>query len=181
MSKPRVIIAFTTSDALYARFLRWVMDDRIHHCLLFYQSNVFGGWMAIEIDEEGPHVCVPGHAFSRISKMECYEVEQDLTPGIRAMKHYIGKGYDWKGIIVGVLFLLINKLFGLATVRTYHRVSKMFCSEYVTSVCRRAQVEGTLNLIPAMTWPSLLKKALLSSGKAKRVRGTFGEKYEFDD
>ena len=174
-------MVFAAGNQLYAKFLRWFFGDRINHCFLFYESDAFGGWMAVEVDESGINPCVPEKVLATVKKMECYELETDLVPGLQAMKPYIGQGYDWLGMLNGVFWLTLYKAFGVMSAKARHASSRMFCSEYVTSVCRHAKVPFTDKLIPALTWPPLLRDTLLKSFGTRRVRGLFGSKYEFDD
>jgi len=177
--KGRVLIAFTTSNALYAKVLRWLMHSRVHHCLMFLDLDEFGGWMALEIDEDGVHVVHPRRALKRVTKMECYESDYDLTAGISAMSTYIGKGYDWRGLLWGTWRLFLWRLFGYISKKALHDTSRMFCSEFVTQVVKRSGIPGTDSLEPASTWPPLLKDVIASDGGIRYVPNPFDAKYDF--
>ncbi len=178
MSKPNVLIAFTTSNALYARVLRWLMQDRVHHALLFYESP-FLGWLALEIDEDGVHLVHPNRALKRITKMECYETDYDLTVGMLAMKHYIGSKYDWLGLLSGAWRLLLFRLFGYVSKHGTHVLSRMFCSEVVTGICQYSGMQTTTELVMEDTWPPLLRDTIVEDPKVRRTENPFDQKYEF--
>ena len=178
MRRPTIQIAFTTSDALYAGALRSLMDSHIHHSLLWYESPDLG-WLALEIDEDGAHFVHPNRALRRITKMECYEHDKDLTVGIRAMKEYLGRGYDWRGLASGIWRLWLRKRFGYSSTRAVHAVSRMFCSELVTAILQKSHVDSVQHLAPESTWPPLLLDHLKQDPGARRVKNPFGEKYEF--
>ena len=178
MTRPRVLIAFTTSDALYAKVLRWLMRSRIHHSLLFYKSPHLG-WLALEIDEDGVHLVNPNRALKRITKMECYESGYDLTTGLLAMKHCIGKRYDWLGLLSGVWRLLLYRLFGYVSKKGSHSISRMFCSEMITGVCLYSGIPAARELKMESTWPTLLRDTIVPDPKVWQVENPFDPKYEF--
>lgn len=176
--KPRVLIVFSTSNAWYAKFFRWVMSSHIHHTFLWYRSPYLG-WLALEIDEDGAHFVHPKKALKRVSKMECYETSYDLTQGIRAMKEYLGSGYDWRGLVSGILRLLLFKLTGYVSEHGTHSLSRMFCSELITSICQKSDMTPTDILVPAETWPPKLLETIKPDPKVWRVENPFSPKYEF--
>jgi hypothetical protein len=176
----RVLIAFTTSNAIYAKVLRWLMRARVHHCLMFLELEEFGGWMALEIDEDGVHVVHPNRALKRITKMECYETDYNLSAGIAALSGYIGKGYDWKGLLWGVWRLVLWRLFGYISKKALQDTSRMFCSEFVTAVVKRSGIPGTDSLEPASTWPPLLRDVIALDSGVRYVPNPFDARYDFE-
>ena len=110
---PKVLLALTTSKKLYARFLRWLMGAEYHHTLLFVNLRALGGWVAIDVDKNGPHIVSVKRAFRNISKFECYYSAYNLFDGISACRDYLGEGYDRLGVLSGIWKLLLRKYFNV--------------------------------------------------------------------
>jgi len=138
---PKVLVALTTSKKWHARFLCWLMQSRFHHAMLFLNLKEFGGWTAIDIDKNGPHMISTKKAFERISDYACCYSKQSLFPGIAKCRDYMGNGYDRPGVISGVILLFLRRLFGLNPKRTYQDPLRMYCVEYVASVLKYSNVQ----------------------------------------
>lgn len=137
---PKVLVALTTSNKLYARFLRYLMGSRFHHTLLFINLWELGGWVAVDIDKNGPHIISTKKAFERITDFECLGAQENLFQGIAVCRDYMGNGYDKKGALFGILLLFLRRLFGLRVKHTVQDPLKMYCVEYVASVLRYSNV-----------------------------------------
>lgn len=136
----KVLVALTTSDKLYARFLRFLMRSKFHHALLFIYLYEFGGWVAIDIDRNGPHVISTRKAFAQITDYECYYCTKNLFTGIAACRDYMGSGYDRRGVTSGVVWATLKRLFGIKPKQTAQDPLKMYCLEYVGEVLKYSGV-----------------------------------------
>lgn len=154
------------------------MNSDIHHSLLWVEFPSIG-WFALEIDENGAHFIGPKKALKRITKMRCYETSYDLTKGIRAMKDYIGRGYDWRGMLNGMWRLLWYKLIGYVSTRGRHSLSRMFCSELITGICQYSDMVTTTQLVREETWPPKLEDTIKPDPKVWQTESPFGPQYEF--
>jgi hypothetical protein len=137
------------------------------------------GWLALEIDDYGVHLVHPNRALKRITKMECYTTEYDLTVGMLAMKHYIGSSYDWLGLVSGAWRLFLHKLFGYVSKKGSHALSRMFCSELVTGICQYSGMKTVGELVMENTWPPLLRDTIVQDPKVHPENNPFDPKYEF--
>lgn len=137
----RILFAVTTSNALYSRILRWAMRSNINHSLVLYESSEWGGWWAVEINENGVNK-IPVEKLSRVGYMECYECSEDLWPAMRATRDFMGERYDWFGLLGGLAKLIIYRLFRRTIKSPTHRDDRLFCSEYVAHVMYHANLPG---------------------------------------
>jgi len=153
--KMNILVAFSTSDKFYAKILRKIMKSHIHHTFLFVELEGFG-LMALEINQDGIRFVSSKRVMRYARRIECFEYIEDLTPGLLSMKDYLGKKYDWKGLIFGALRLLVKRYFHYESKKEIHNPNKMFCSEFVASVLKRSNVEGTQNWITSNISPKML-------------------------
>jgi hypothetical protein len=158
--QPKVLVAFTTSNDLYARFIRYVIKAVYHHAMLFIYLEDLGGWYAIEIDADGVHIISTKKAFKRISKFKCFECTADLQVGISKTHESIGLEYDWKGLFFGLLFVFLKRFFGFIPDKPVHSVKKMYCIEYVATVLQAAGVPSYKNVDPASIPPCTLYRTV---------------------
>lgn len=157
---PKVLVAFTTSDALYARFIRYVIKAVYHHAMLFIYLEDFGGWYAVEIDADGVHIISTKKAFKRISKFKCFTCNTDLQVGISKTHESIGLEYDWKGLFFGLVFVFLKRFFGFIPDKPVHSVQKMYCIEYVATVLKAAGIPSYKNVDPASISPCMLYRTV---------------------
>lgn len=143
---PKVLVALATSHKLHARFLRYLMGSRFHHTLLFVHLVELGGWVAIDVDKNGPHIVSTRKAFERITDFECIQSKDNLFKGIAVCRDYMGTGYDTKGALFGVLILCLKRLFGIKPKNIGQDPLKMYCVEYVASVLRYSDVRSFKDL-----------------------------------
>ena len=142
----RVLVALATSRKLHARFLCYLMGSRFHHTLLFVKLRELGGWMAIDIDKNGPHMVSTRKAFERITDFECIQAKENLFKGIAICRDYMGTGYETRGALFGILILCLKRLFGIKPKNTAQDPLKMYCVEYVASVLRYSDVRSFKDL-----------------------------------
>jgi len=147
------LIAFSTSDKLYAKILRKLMNSPIHHTFLFVNLDRLN-WMALEIDDRGirfvPVSKIQGYA-KHLKVYEC--TSTDLVEGLVFMRNYIGKKYDYLGLISGAFRLFLRKYFNYVSSNNEHNPNKMFCSEFVASVIQYSEVEDSDHWIPSNMSP----------------------------
>jgi len=150
-----VLVAFSTSNKLYAKILRKLMDSHIHHTFLFVRFPSLG-FMALEIDQYGIRF-VPVHKTNGYAKhLEVFSCKYDLNIGLITMKDYIGRKYDWKGVISGAWRLFLRKYFKYETKNGVHSRNRMFCSEFVASILKESEVDGTSKWKPSEMSPKML-------------------------
>ena len=150
-----ILIAFSTSDKVYAKILRKIMDCPYHHTFLFVEFKEFG-WMALEIDNKGVRFVNVNSIGTYAKKLIYFKPTKDLSNGLILMKNYIGKKYDWKGLFSGAWRLLIKKWFEHEINDGEENPNRMFCSEFVASVLQKSSIPGTSCWIPANISPKML-------------------------
>lgn len=143
---PKVLAVLATSNKLYARFLRYLMGSRFHHAFIVVNISELGGWLAIDVDRNGPHMISTRKAFEEITDFECIQAKENLFKGIAVCRDYMGSGYDHKGAWFGVFILCLKRLFGIKPKNTVQDPFKMYCIEYVASVLRYSDVRSFKDL-----------------------------------
>jgi hypothetical protein len=73
----------------------------------------------------------------------------DLWESVTDNYDFIDKKYDAKGAIVGTVFAIAHKLFGMKIKKMYHTRDAYFCSEYVMKLqmdCEISDIENVKKL-----------------------------------
>lgn len=162
------LVAFSTSNKLYAKILRKIMRSPIHHTYMYVEVEGLG-IMALEIDQGGIRFVNNTRPLNWAHRIDAFECSQDLTPGLLEMKNYIGKKYDWKGVIFGALRLLVKRYFNYESKKEIHNPNKMFCSEFVASVLKKSNLEGTQDWVPSKMSPKMLYDFVTESDLFGRI------------
>lgn len=136
----KVLVVFATSDKWYVRFLNWVTQFKYHHSFLLVYLEEFGGWMSIDVDRDGPVFVTAKRALDRITEFECFYCTKDLFSGIAKCRDFLKAGYDVKGVIFGIFFLLCGRIFKRRPNITIQNPAKTYCLEYVMSVLKYSNI-----------------------------------------
>lgn len=157
---PKALIALATSEKWHAKILRYLMDSRFHHALVFVYLEEFGGWMAIDTDRRGPHLVTTERIFEKISDFECYYSKESLFKGIAKCRNFLSNDYDTKGAIFGTILLVLKKIFSLKPKRNIQDSQKAYCLEYVASVLKYSGVPSfkheNVSLLTTLNFESLI-------------------------
>lgn len=162
-SSDKILVAFATSEKLYAKFLRWLMRSDFHHTFLFLYIDVMGAWMALDIDEHGVHLVHPKKVKKQFPRIECWRCSDDLSWGLMSMTNFVGRGYDWIGLFSGAFRLLFLRVFGREITNPIHFSKKMFCSEFVSAVIQKTGVKGTEIWKTANISPEMLHEFMINN------------------
>lgn len=153
---PKVLICLSASDAWYGRIIRWASRSRVNHTFLLYRSDVWG-WFAVEINENGVQL-IPPSRLTRVDYLECWRCDEDLLHGLAGMRRWIGAGYDWRGLLSGLVRLVVRRLFGMSIDGASHSAKRLFCSEAAAVVLRNAAAPGSDSIDPPNTSPGDLRR-----------------------
>lgn len=157
-SPPYFVLAAT--DALYARFLRWLMHANVNHAMLVYQDERWGGYWAVEIDECGVRVVPLERIKARYLRLDFYRCSKgDFKAAFQEMRKAVGARYDWKALLINIVRLLVRRVFGRTFGKQMHRLSRYMCSEFVADYLIHAGVRGAeVAFIPSLTSPADLQR-----------------------
>ncbi len=150
----RVLIVLARSKSWYAPLITAITDTWFNHTFLVYEDERYHDWMALDILTDGPMLLPVDRAMKRYARIECWEYDGDLWPGIGESGKDIGGGYDWLGLFASLLKLVLFKVFRLKFLNPIHWASKYMCFEWVLTILKRAGVEGSENLDPAIIPPA---------------------------
>jgi len=138
-------IGFGTSNKLHSRLIRWVTRSPWSHVWVEYESEAWGGEWAAHAGPSGVVKVPLETVHAEQSKRKVYDCRLDLIPGLRASRGHVGAAYDYRSVLWNGLLLLLSRVFArewLTKIVTRNR-SKMSCSEFVSTIMKRAGVFDT--------------------------------------
>jgi hypothetical protein len=135
----RVLICFSTGSGWISRAIRKLTDSPVSHCFVLYESRLWGGWWAVQVDKHGPRKIVAKRALGK--SVRCFECSASLARGLRAVREYVGSSYDFLGIFGFLLKALAWKVFRINTPNTVQSKSAWFCSEFVAAIFNASKLK----------------------------------------
>lgn len=150
----RVLVCLSASNTWYGKMIRKVTGSTVNHAFIAYESALWGGWNAVQIDQRGV-VGVPVQNV-KYDYVECYEFKDvDLNTAFPKSRDLVGDSYDWLGIVGFLLKIIVWRLFGKRLFNPLHRTGDLFCSEFVVSFLQRASTvyKWVLDLDPDSVAP----------------------------
>lgn len=171
------LIALSASNSWYGHELRQAMyedqlstvpkEERVNHAFVVYESSDWQDWRAVDIQEKGVQPTLEVRHLTRVDYVECYRVPEgvDLWKGLRACKNDLYKRYDWIGLIFGFIRLKLMNWFGLKLKKPHHASNRLFCSEYVAKLLKKARAPETTDWEPANISPKDLQDYLREHGE----------------
>jgi len=141
--KSNVLIGTTVNDTFYSRLVSFFTGSKYSHSVILYRSSLWGGWWMVQVDDKGIRKIPAETGLKQYSKIRVYECALSLQYGIKTLRYYIGKKYDWFGILGFLLKILISKIVKIEILNPMHDGSKLFCSEMCMKVLQQSGVPGT--------------------------------------
>lgn len=160
-----ICIGFGSGNDWRSKLIQWAVQSPYNHVWLEYPSTCWGGQWVAHSSDRGvvKEPCV--RVRNRYKRTCVFEVKGfDLTPGMRESKELMGRRYDYK-VIWNALLLVVHRatkwkwLWKLAS----KDISQLTCSEFVTTVLKRAGLPEARGLDPEFTTPGDLFKLCKSS------------------
>lgn len=167
--KERILLAVAASETIFGSVIRSLTQSPVNHSFVLYESTLWGGWWATQVDEHGVQKLPAMHLCARYETLELYECVVDLVPGLRRCRSMIGAGYDFLGIIGFLFKLLVWRLLGRRILNPFHRNNREFCSEFVANVLKSANVPGFEAVDPPSLSPGDLRNIFLANNCFHRV------------
>jgi len=158
-----VSIGFSSKDTLLGKVVRYLTSSPINHVFLVYESAEWGGEWVAQANQDGVHKIPIERALKSSQYVEQYECLKSLSSGMREMAKYIGCKYDWKGVVWGIFCLAVLKFLGIKISKRHHSFSRMFCSEFIAEILKRAQVPETGSWETSLISPSDLRMFVMTS------------------
>ena len=162
-----ICIGFGANDSLRSRLIRWATAADWNHSWIEYPSTCWGGQWVAHSAEKGVVKEPRARVHARYTRTCVFEVKGfDLISGMINSKDLVGRRYDYK-VIWNALLLVINRavkwkwLWKLAS----RDVSQVTCSEFVSTVMKRANLPEAKELDPEFTTPGDLFKLCKASRK----------------
>lgn len=165
----KVLIGITTNDTFYSRLVSSLTGSRYSHTFIMYKSELWGGWWIVQVDDKGIRKVPADIYLKQYKSIEIYECAIDLENGVKAIRNYIGKKYDWLGIFGFWLKILWSKLFGVKILNPVNDEAKLFCSEMCMIILQTCDVPGTKYFDPSSTSPGMLYDFLEDSCYFRKV------------
>jgi len=163
-----VLICFEKSTFWYSPIVRWATKSEFNHVLIAYPSEIWGGWVATDIQFDGVRPIVLEKVIDRKNRnsiFEFYKCKIDLHDAFIKTRNYVGVGYDIFGffptILKAYMYTRYKKL--PKKLEPKKNRSRVHCSEFVTTLLKNANLPGTEKMIPFLTSPEDLRKYIISS------------------
>lgn len=150
-----ICIGFGAENNLKSKLIRWAIRSDCSHVWLEYPSRCWGGQWVAHSSDRGVVKEPCSRVRNRYDKVYLFEVKGfDLMPGMRKSKELMGRRYDFK-VIWNALVLVAHRftkwdwLWNIAS----KDLNRLTCSEFVTTVLKRAGLPEARNLDPEFTTP----------------------------
>ncbi len=153
MKEQRKILVLARGNYWWAPLISSLSGTWWNHVFFLYEDEFWDDWLAVDILTTGPTLLTGKRALKRYKKVECYDVQPDIGQALRDSKEDIGSGYDWLGLFVSLFLLLLFKATGYKRFRPLHSIARYTCLEWIITVLKRANVNGTEKFTPIITPP----------------------------
>ena len=169
MKKSKVLVCFAKHKKWYSNIVLWLTRSKVNHVFVEYYNSFWRKNRAVDIDNTG--VCdKPTASFDSFENLERWECSISLNDSLKQMEGFVGTTkYDWLGMFWGVIRLFFLRIFGMKINKTIQSKKRLFCSEFVAEVLKKAGVPGTENWITSDFSPGDLKKFVETNECFKRI------------
>jgi hypothetical protein len=165
-----VLIAVSASNNLVGRIIRFLTDSSVNHAFILYESRLWGGWWAAQIDEYGVRKLPAKVVIPTYKRVDLYRYAgKTLSPGLQACRYMVGWKYDWLGIVGFIFKLVIWRLLGKRIFNPLHGRHREFCSEFVSNVLKKAEVPSFSSVDPASISPGDVLSIIKADPLFRRV------------
>jgi hypothetical protein len=149
-----ILVALSASDNLVGRIIRALTGSSVNHAFILYESDLWGGWWAAQIDERGVRKLPAKVVLPTYEKVYLYRyMGKSLAVGLKACRYMVGWKYDWLGILGFICKLVVWRLIGRRIFNPLHGRNREFCSEFVSNVLKKTPVPSFENQDPASLSP----------------------------
>ena len=133
-------IGFGTTDKLHSRLIRWVTRSPWSHVWIEYESQEWGGWWVAHAGPTGVVKVPMETVHAAHTKRRVYECEANLTPGLRAVRKYVGAEYDYRSVLWNGLLLLLSRVFAREWLNKNRRSEQV--EDVLLRVCQHDSERG---------------------------------------
>ena len=173
--RDRVYLVLAATNALYARFLRWLMGSNVNHAMIVYMDRTWGDWWAVEVDERGVRLAPLYTLRERYLRYEFYRCDDaEYSLAFPAMRNEVGSKYDWLALGINVLRYIVWRISGKRWLSPLHSLSRMMCTEFMVHFMQKAGIDGADELTPSLTSPVALQDFFNMHSDIHRVEGAGG-------
>lgn len=181
-----ILVAVSASNNLLGRIIRFLTDSSVNHAFIMYESRLWGGWWAAQIDERGVRKLPAKVVLPTYEKVFLYRYvvagplqgASALSAGLQACRYMVGWKYDWLGIVGFIFKLMIWRLLGRRVFNPLHGRNREFCSEFVANVLKKAQVPNFSKVDPASISPGDVLELIKADPHFRRVEASEINIYE---
>jgi len=135
-------ICFQKSTAWYGCIIRKLTRSQWNHVYIEYESEDWGHNMDLDITPRGVLSLPQGKRGGIVQKYVASDnmVQYAMTEAMKKNFKKLGNRYDWTGLFMGLIRLLIWRVTGKRIMKSIHSKGRMFCSEMVSTVMRDAGI-----------------------------------------
>lgn len=148
-----MLVCVASADNWKGRLTRWLTRSDVNHCFLLFESDLWGGWWAVNVDQNGIDILPAEKVVPQYSFVRYYAYQFPLKEGLAKSRSYIGTSYDWFGVFHLGVKLFFWKFLRLKILDPIQDLSRLFCSEFVMKVLKDAKVVGSEDYLASEATP----------------------------
>lgn len=146
--------------------IRRLGGARFSHAWLAFRDDVLDDLMVLDATST-LFTLVPMSKFSRGNRVvESYELDWDMTPGVRLLRDYLGEPYDYPGAL-GLAIVRLQRKLRRAARNPLGTRGCLFCSESLVRALVASSFPGSWRLPPECCWPLDVRDFIVSSGACR--------------
>ena len=135
-------IGFSCSNSLISKLIRKVTKGETSHCFIMFnmEGSNYDPALIFESGSKGPTFVEFSEFIKSDRIVAMFDSKVDLMEGIEAYSQYLGKDYDFSGLIGG-LFVMLGRAFGKVW-RNPLNTNKLTCIELTLGILTKAKYPG---------------------------------------
>ena len=164
-----ILVCLSATDDTKGKLVRFFTGNTYNHVSILYKSHFWGKWMTIQVDNNGVEI-IPVYTLLKENMYnKFYRCGTDLSVGIRNNIDYIGRKYDFLGVLGIGLKIIIKKLFNKSVKNLLDVASKVFCTEYLIMVMNDSDFSGSDKIDPSLSEPDDIDAILSKDNSSVEV------------
>jgi len=147
-----------------SKLFKWILKSKDTHVFFLYESELWGGWFAADILEDGV-VMLPEEKSStqRAKTLTFFECKYPIEDGFKRARKFVMSGYDYLALAANLTRVMLWRWLGWKWLRPVNSDKRMYCAEFVATIFRLANIPHSEDLDPAVTSPAMLREFMDTS------------------
>jgi hypothetical protein len=164
MSTKKTYVCLIEGNDSRSKLYKWILKSKDTHVFFLYESDLWGGWFAADIMEDGV-IMLPEEKSStqRATTLTFFECSMPLDVGFKRARKFVDSGYDFLALFANLMRIMLWRWFGWKWLKPVGSSKRMYCAEFVATIFRLADIPHSEELDPEVTSPGMLREFMVNS------------------